>query len=366
MMQELETPCVVVDLKKLKINITEMADLAARNKVELWPMIKTHKSDYILNLQIKNGAKGILVAKLGEAEIMANAGAEQIIMGYPVIGKEKLNRLYRLSKEVKIICSIDSKEAAFMLDDTAMEYGTGFECVIIVDSGLKRLGVSIDELKKLYRDMAHLKGIRVVGAATHGGHVYGALDQENVKKTAREEADTMREAAKILEEEGAVCDFVALGSTPTVKTLDNFNGIKQIRPGNYVFYDALQVALGIVPEERCALTAFATVISVPEPGRAILDIGSKVLGLDAGTHGSSIVKGYGIVKNHPGITIKGLSEELGKLVYDPDKESLVIGQTLEIIPNHACSVVNMVDKLYGVEDGRVVKIIPVSARGMFQ
>jgi D-serine deaminase-like pyridoxal phosphate-dependent protein len=146
----------------------------------------------------------------------------------------------------------------------------------------------------------------------------------------------------------------------------NFTGIKQIRPGNYVFYDAIQVALGIVPAEKCALSVIATVISTPETGRAVIDTGSKILGLDAGAHGCTNIKGYGLVKNNQEIVITGLSEELGRLQFNPQKTKLQVGQRLEIIPNHACTVVNMVDKLYGISGDEPVREIPVTARGMVQ
>lgn len=364
LVKELETPNVIVDLEKLITNIKEMADLAVKYNLELWPMIKTHKSDYILNLQLKHGARGVMVAKLGEAEIMANVGAERIIMAYPIVGEKKLERLYNLSTEIDLICSLDTYEAALALNNKALEKRSIFNCVIIIDSGLKRLGIPVKRVKDFYHLLKDLKGIRIVGVATHGGHVYGASDSAEVQKAAQEEVDSITEAANILEKEGVRCEVVALGSTPTVKTIQNFKRVKQIRPGNYVFYDAIQVALGIVPIERCALSVLGTVISVPEAGRAVMDVGSKILGLDVGAHGNTSIKGYGLIKNHENVIIKGLSEELGKLYYDSEKEELKVGQVLEIIPNHACTVVNMVDKIYGIKGQNVIKEIPVTARGM--
>ncbi|MDI3535413.1 MAG: hypothetical protein PWQ82_1778 [Thermosediminibacterales bacterium] len=364
--KDLETPNVIVDLKKLKTNIREMADIAKKHNVELWPMIKTHKSDYILNLQLKHGAKGILVAKLSEAEMMANAGAERIMIAYPIVGEKKLERLYNLSNEVKVVCSVDTFESASFLNKKALEKNTIFDCMILIDSGLKRLGISVDQVKEFYNRLKALKGIRIAGVATHGGHVYGASDFDEIKEAACEEVNCVTEAAKIIEQEGGNCEFIALGSTPTVKAINDFKKIKQIRPGNYVFYDAIQVALGVVPIERCALSVLGTVISIPEQGRAVIDVGSKVLSSDTGAHGNNRIEGYGLVKNHKSIVINGLSEELGKIYYNPEEDKLKIGQVLEIVPNHACSVVNMVNKIYGVSKNKVIKEIFVTARGLSQ
>jgi len=359
----LETPCLIVDLDKLERNIEEMAQLAEEKQLELWPMIKTHKSAYIVNLQLRHGAKGVLAAKLGEAEKMVEAGVEKVILAYPIIGEEKLNRLVKLTKKAEVYCSFDNLDAAKLLNQKAMEENLTFNCLIIIDSGLKRLGIAVEELGELYKQLKELKGINIVGVATHGGHVYGAVDREGVFKAAKEELEAIQKASELLESFGLELKFSAIGSTPTIKAIEDYKGIKQIRPGNYVFYDAVQVALGVVPADRCALSVLSTVLSVPEVGRAVMDAGSKILCLDAGAHGNDNIKGYGIVKEHPEVLVKGLSEELGRLVYDPAKESLSVGDILEIIPNHACTVVNMVDKLYGVRNGKVETEIEVTARG---
>ncbi|MGV8146191.1 MAG: alanine racemase [Alkaliphilus sp.] len=363
----IETPCVVVDLAKMESNISEMANLAEKHKVELWPMIKTHKSEYIVKEQLKSGAKGILVAKISEAEVLINSGVKRIMLAYPLIGDSKLKRLKELAKSVEVTCSIDSVESAEILSSAAIFNDITFDYVIIVDSGLKRLGVLPTDIESLYESIKNFKGINLVGVATHGGHVYGALNKQDViTASEQEKLAILSSSNKLKEQEGVDLSIIALGSTPTVETLLNFEGVKQIRPGNYVFYDAIQVALGIVPKERCALTVLATVISIPQKGRAIIDAGSKILCLDAGAHGNTSIKGYGIVKNHSGVLVDSLSEELGKLKYDADKYSFKIGQRIEIIPNHACTVTNMVDEVYGIRDEKVEVKIDVSARGLSQ
>lgn len=365
-LQDLETPCLVVDLDKLQNNLAEMQSIANTHGVELWPMIKTHKSTYILKEQLKLGAKGMLAAKLGEAEKLVEAGAERVMLAYPIIGEQKLNRLVKLSKKVEIFCSIDNLEAAKQLNQQGIKEGIQFQCIIIVDTGLRRLGVLPEAVGDFYQKLKSLEALKIVGVATHGGHVYGAVNGEAVQEAANQEIHGILEAAKQLEALGVSCEIIALGSTPTVKALKDFEGVKQIRPGNYVFYDSVQVALGVVPVERCALKVLATVISIPEPGRAIIDAGSKILCLDMGAHGNNLINGYGMVMGIEGAVIKSLSEELGKLFYDPETTTLAVGQQIEIIPNHACTATNMVNRLYGIRNNQVEEIIEVTARGISQ
>ncbi|KAB3529802.1 alanine racemase [Alkaliphilus serpentinus] len=362
--RNLDTPCIVVDLDKLEKNINYMQKLANSHNLELWPMIKTHKSQYIVEEQLKAGAKGILVAKLSEAEKLVAAGVKRVMLAYPIIGENKLERLCKLAKGVEVYCSVDSVEAAIILNEKAKEKDLVFNTIIIVDSGLRRLGIQPHETKGFYNRIKELKNIEIVGVATHGGHVYGATDKTQVDAAAQQEVSSIKNAVNQLEEIGVSCKVAAIGSTPTIKALKDFEGIKQIRPGNYVFHDTVQMALGAATEESCSLSVLATIISIPEGGRAVMDAGSKILCLDAGAHGNDHIKGFGRIKGYPDIVIKGLSEELGRLEYNPERVKLEIGQVIEIIPNHSCTVVNTADKLYGIRNNQLEREIEVTARGM--
>jgi D-serine deaminase-like pyridoxal phosphate-dependent protein len=132
----------------------------------------------------------------------------------------------------------------------------------------------------------------------------------------------------------------ATGSTPTAAHAAASGVVTVLRPGNYVFHDNTQIALGVVPEERCALTVLATVLSRPRPGTLLIEAGSKCLGLDKGAHGTALMSGFGLVKGHPELTVAGLSEEVGKLAVSGDT-AVAVGDKLAVIPNHACSAANL-------------------------
>ncbi|MFS8582530.1 MAG: hypothetical protein FWJ61_06750, partial [Limnochordales bacterium] len=195
----------------------------------------------------------------------------------------------------------------------------------------------------------------------HPGHVYGCSSPEQVEHVAAQETGAVVAAARRLRAAGFTVDTVAVGSTPTARFAARAEGITEIRPGNYVFYDAIQTALGAAAAEDCSLRVLGTVLSRPTPHTAVIDVGSKMLSSDRGAHGLELVRGYGMVVGHPGVVIERVSEELAVLTL-PGDDALDIGDRVQIIPNHACTAANLVDVLVGVRQGVVERTIPVTAR----
>ncbi|MGB9813814.1 MAG: alanine racemase [Thermovenabulum sp.] len=359
---ELPTPASLVDLDKLEKNLREMADLCRENKKQLWPMVKTHKSTQIAKMQLDFGAKGFLVGTIDEAEKLVECGFKEIMYAYPVASKENIERILSLAKNAHVILSFDGKEAASKVEEACSKIGLYIEYLIIIDSGLHRFGVAPEKAPELVTELKEFNHLKFKGIATHPGHVYAKTSIDEVKAVAEEEAQALHIALKYLEKEGFTVDIIATGSTPTAAFAAKDDKINILRPGNYVFYDAIQVALGIVPEERCALTVLATVIAHPREDMIIIDAGSKCFGLDKGAHGVSLTTGYGIVKGHPELIIESLSEEVGK-VRITRNTNVKVGDKIEVIPNHACSCANMTSFLVGHRNGIIEKVLPVDARG---
>lgn len=358
---DLVTPAFLVDLDILEKNIKEAAELARGSGKRLWPMVKTHKSTEIAAMQKAAGAEGFLVGTLFEAERLVEKGFTNVMVAYPVAGKENIGRIVNLAKKARVILSIDCVKAAEQINVALEENGIILEYLIIVDSGLKRFGVLPEDAARLAKELVSYKSLKLIGIATHPGHVYGLGRPEEVKKIAFEEINALKTAAEILEKEGFNLEIIATGSTPTFRHVLEDERINVLRPGNYVFYDSIQVALGVVPFERCAFSVMGTVISNPRPGNLIVDVGSKCLGLDRGAHGISLLKGYGTVVGHPELTLVSLSEEVGKLEVD-GKTSLEVGEKIRIIPNHACAACNMTSYLMGFRGEEVERIIEVDMR----
>lgn len=355
------SPKSIVQLDVLEENIMEIAELCRDNNKELWPMVKTHKSTYIADLQLKYGAVGFLTGTVDEAEKLIDYGIKRIMLAYPVAGKSNIERVITLAKKAKVILSLDGIEAAKQINDILKGHKMFMEYLLVIDSGLHRFGVSSEDALLLANEINELKSLKLIGISTHPGHVYKATNSDEVKLAALDEINALTTVKKELTENGYDIDIVATGSTPTLKYILDCKEINVIRPGNYVFYDNIQTSLGIVDEKRCALTVMAT-ITAHHDDYFVMDAGSKCLGLDKGAHGNSLIKGFGVVKGHPELIIEGLSEEVGKIkILAPT--SLHIGDKINIVPNHSCSAANMTSYLLGVRDNKFEKLIDIDMRG---
>lgn len=360
---DLDTPAVLIDYEKLKKNIESMSSFARQYGIALRPHIKTHKMIELAQWQMQEGAVGITAAKLGEAEVMAGQGIHDILIAYPILGESKLQRLRKLKVMAQVTTVVDGVEQAEALSRFAGEHDTQFDVLLEIDTGLKRCGVLPGEpALQLYQRIHSLPGVRLKGMMTHAGHAYGAGTPNEVLAIARQEGQSMVETAELLRQHGITVNEVSVGATPTVRVSGTISGVTEIRPGNYVFNDMTQVRLGVATHQDCALRVAARIVARPAWDRFIIDAGAKSLALDQGAHGTAGVSGYGYVVDHPELTITRLSEEHG-IVQIAGSTSLVVGDIIEITPNHSCPVVNLTDEVYLVKDGQIVDTWKVAARG---
>ena len=362
-LSHVETPSLLLDYGKLAANMKRMSDFAKKHCVELRPHIKTHKSIEIAKLQLANGAVGITTAKIEEAEVMADAGIKDILIAYPISSPEKIRKVIGLlNRGVDLKISVDSLEQVKLLQKGLENTSHSLEVWIKVDSGLNRCGVEPGKAAlRLAQAILFLSRLRVGGIFTHAGHAYGAASKGEIEEIALAEARAVVESAEECEKAGIPIKVRSVGSTPTFEISGKVEGITEVRPGNAVFYDAIQVGLGVAQHDSCALTVSASVVGVYED-RIVLDAGSKTLCLDKGAHGLDSVKGYGYIPGYPGLTIDRLSEEHGVAVFDK-KPALKLNDKVRIIPNHACTVVNQFDEYTVMEGERVVDTWKVDARG---
>ena len=307
----LTTPCFLLNLDVLEKNINKFQKLADLNNTQLWPMLKTHKSTEIAQMQIKAGAVGVLTGTLDEAEMVAKIGIKKIMLAYPVLGKANIQRIINLKKKAEIYIALDgesgAEEISMMLGEDEINY------LMILDSGLKRFGVNSAEISSMVKKIDRYKNLKFSGICTHTGQVYSVSGVTEVNSIIKTEIYSTELAVQNLKKAGYCCEIVATGTTPTFFEAIKSPYITVSRPGNYVFCDAIQVALGAATIEECSLTVMATIVSNPIDNLFILDCGSKCLGLDKGAHGSSLIEGFGTIKNHPELLIAGLSEEVAKV-----------------------------------------------------
>lgn len=355
----LETPVVAIDLDILDANLRRTAELAARAGVKLRPHIKTHKSAWVAKQQLHYGAIGITVAKLGEAEIMADSGINDILIAYPIIGRGKLERLGKLMQRCKIAVSTDSYEVAKGLSALGESLHIRIPLYIDVNTGLNRCGKEPgEETAALALEIGTLPGIEVMSLMTHAGHVYSAARGQDCLEIAAAEAEALIQTQTLLRKKGMTIPEISVGSTPTSKFIDQLIGVTEMRPGAYVFGDGSQLFTGLIEETECAMKIYATVVSTPRPGTVIIDAGSKTITTDLSLHR----KGYGYIPELPDVVIERLSEEHG-ILRVPDGAELQIGDIVSIIPNHCCTVTNLHDRLAGLRGGSLERWLQVDARG---
>lgn len=358
----LDTPALLIDLDRLEGNIATMADHARGGGVALRPHFKTHKSVAIARRQLAAGASGVTVAKLDEAEALIDAGVDTpILLAFELVGAPKLERALLLAARSRLTLAVDSVDGAMRLAGAAAAAGMVLDVWIEIDSGLARCGVLPAEAPALARAVTGFHALNLTGMFTHAGQSYAAHSVAEVATIAETEAAMVVDAANATRAIGIPVDAVSAGSTPTARFLRGSSGLTEIRPGTYVFFDSLQVALGSAQPEECALTVAATVISRPAPDRVVIDAGSKTLGLDKGAHSSTLLDDYGTVLDVEGALVR-LSEEHGMLRVAPGSP-LAIGDHIRIVPNHVCTVSNLGRRFHGLRNGIVTEIIPLDAAG---
>lgn len=353
-----DTPFIGVDLDVMEQNINKMAELAGEANVKFRPHTKTHKSPYIAHKQIEAGAIGVTVATLGEAEVMADAGINDILIAFPLIGKRKLERFKRLLQRVNAIVSFDDILVAKGINDIGESLQRKLPVYIDIDTGLGRLGRSAEESVSHILEIGKLPYLNIIGLMSHTGHANKKESDEEILKIAIEDASLMEQTRRSLVKKGLLSiREISIGSTVTARFIKEIPYATEMRPGTYVFNDCFVMSAGGITTKDCAVSIFATVISRPSKKRLIIDAGSKTLAADQFWHG-----GHGYIRNHNNLFIKSLSEEHGTVEVRGECD-IAIGDVIQIIPNHVCPAINLADDLYGFRNGNIERVIPVSARG---
>ncbi len=347
------TPALYVDVAVMDANIHAMAALTRDRGVQLRPHAKTHKSPAIADRQTAAGAHGLTVATVSEAETFAMAGHQDLFLAYPLwVDRAKGRRLRELTGLASLTIGCDSAEAANALAAQLSGDREAVRMLIEVDSGQRRSGVLPHEAGELAARIAHT-GLSVAGVFTFPGHGYTPTDRSAV---ARQEADALAGAVASVRDAGLEVSVVSGGSTPTAPDLVE-GAMTEMRPGVYVFGDAQQWELGTTTPDRIALTCLATVVS-HAGGRVVLDSGSKVLGADRAGYAT----GYGRLLDHPDARIVLLSEHHAVVEWHTGPVP-AIGSRVRVVPNHVCAAVNLADELLAVDNGEIVEVWPVAARG---
>ena len=342
--QDLDTPALTIDLNILDKNIRELAESCRKHDISLRVHTKTHKTPEIAHMQLRAGAIGIVCQKLGEAEAMAAAGIQDILIPYNIVGTQKLERLSRLCKGATITVAVDSEITARGISEQMAADGTAIRMLIELDTGGKRCGVpSPDAALELAQKIVAMPGLNFHGIMTYPSH-------ERAKPFLDRTRDLLKEA-------GIPVHTVSGGGTGT-EAVSRAIGCTEARIGSYVFEGLRRINRTDNPPnpDTCAERMIVTVVSTPAPDRIIIDGGQK-------TFTSYPPTPYGYIVEHPDAKIYGMSVEHGHVDVSECSHRFRVGERLSVIPQHQGMTTNLHDRVYAVRNGVVEAIWDVAGRG---
>lgn len=357
--RDIDTPALVIDLDRMERNIGTMATFFQGVAANLRPHVKTHKTPEIALRQIQAGAIGMTCAKVGEAEVMADAGIRDLLIANQIVGSPKIRRLMKVAKQADVMVAVDDPANVVELSEAAQQAHVTLRVLVEVDVGMNRCGVPPGELAvELAKQIDRAKGLVFRGVMGYEGHTV-ILPQKVVRTEAvRAAMKLLTDTAERIRTAGLPVEIVSGGGTGTYDITGAYPGVTEVQAGSYVLMDTTYRGVeGIGGVFDCALTLLTTVVSRPVWDRMIVDIGLKTATRDFG-----LPEVVGV----DGLELLHLSEEHGTLRVRSKNVDLRPGDRIEVIPNHVCTTVNLHDRFYGVRDGKVEATWQIRGRGKSQ
>jgi D-serine deaminase-like pyridoxal phosphate-dependent protein len=343
-LETMKTPGLVLDITKVKRNAETMSRRVKQFGADLRPHIKTHKCIEVARLQTEGHSGAVTVSTLAEARAFSANGFTKITYAVP-IESGKFNEAIAISRDCELSLITDDADVPEQLNDAARQANVKLNLFLKVDCGYHRCGVEPDspEATEIPRRISEASNLRFAGILTHAGHSYNCQTKAEVLALARHERDLMAEFGEALRKEVGAVPIVSIGSTPTITSVDHLDGIDEVRPGNYIFFDAFQAALGSCSFDDCALTVLASVVHRDRGRRkVIIDAGAIALSKDRGPVALNPDCGYGKVLDLAGkdlnLTVSEMSQEHGVMIAKDEHtlDRLKVGARVRVLANHSC------------------------------
>lgn len=351
----IDTPALCIDLDVMEANIARMAALCRRHGVEWRPHSKGHKSPEIARRQLAAGAIGVTCAKLGEAEVMADGGIDDLLIANQIVGRAKHERLVALAGRARPIVAVDHVDQLEPLSTLASAANASVRVLVEVDIGLERCGVlSGEPAVSLAQQIAARPGIELAGIMGYEGHLLTVEDPEQKERQIREALAVLVDTGEQIERAGLPCPIVSAGGTGSYAVTVTCPGVTEVQAGGLIFMDAFYRQKCQVREFDFALTLLTTVVSRPAPDRAIVDAGRKSQNAEIHTP---------FVRERDDIRVTRLSAEHGQLELQPSAYDLRVGDRLEIVPGYGDFTNVLHDEFYVFRDNRLEAIWPLLGRG---
>jgi D-serine deaminase-like pyridoxal phosphate-dependent protein len=349
------TPALILDLPKVRRNLSEMAERMQSLPAALRPHAKIHKSPILGRMQIEFGAIGLTTATVWEAAAMVDAGLSDILVANQVVGPVKAAELARIAGEARVIVTVDSEANAAELGAAASAAGSRIDVLLESDVGLHRAGVRTQEhALSLARAIQSQDGLRLVGLFGYEGHCMLEPDRATRVQKARTAIAQLLELVDEFERRELPTEIVAAGGFGTWDITGANPRVTEIHAGSYIFMDAFH--RNLVPGFDVALTVLATVVS-RSGTMAVIDCGRKSIGIDRIV--PELVGSPGEIRYEHGEHF--VHEEHTALVLDDDAE-LEVGSTVELMPGYSPTTVNLYDMYYVAESDAIVDVWPICAR----
>ncbi|HWQ04311.1 MAG TPA: alanine racemase [Longilinea sp.] len=357
----IEQPVLLLDETRARANIAFMAEKAARNGVRFKPHFKTHQSAEIGAWFRPHGVTAITVSSVDMAEYFARQGWDDITIAFPV-NLRQIARLKALAQRLHLGLLVESVQSASFL---AQHLNASVDVWIKIDVGSGRTGIPFNTPEAIFPILASLKPaskLSVRGLLTHAGHTYGAGSPEEVRRIFRETQQRLATVRAFVQLESQAALEISVGDTPACTLVEDFSGVDEIRPGNFIFYDAEQYLWSTCRADQIAVAVACPVVAVhPERETVIIYGGAIHFNKDFTSYQGrrayglvALLAGTGWSDPLQGAYVSSLSQEHG-LVHLPQPwlSQIRVGDLLVILPAHSCLAVSAL-KRYLTLDGRQI------------
>lgn len=349
----LDTPALVIDLDAMDGNIRRIGDECNARRIDWRPHVKSHASPGIAQRLLEAGAIGVTCAKLGEAEIMADAGVRRILIANQIVGAAKIARLVALARRADVVVVVDSDENLEAIASAGRTQRVRLQVAVEVDIGMMRSGVAPGEAAvALARRASALDGVRFVGFEAWEGHTAGIDDGARKRDAIVTAVGLLTSTADQCRSQGIAVEMVSCGGTATFPTTARIAGITELQAGGGIFGD-LRCREEFNVDFAPALTLVSTVVSRPSPSRVVCDVGNKSL------------NPHPIAPrpvNLSGVTSVRLSAEHATLQLDHGSGRPAVGDRVWFLVGYSDNTILLHDQLYGVRAGVVEVVWDVGAR----
>jgi D-serine deaminase-like pyridoxal phosphate-dependent protein len=362
-LQTLKTPCLILDIERVRKNAKRVSEIALKHNVRLRPHIKTHKCVEVAKIQTAKHNGAVTVSTLAEARAFAKNGFSDFTYAVPIEPGKFAEVIEIVKSGVNLNVITDDAEIPPALNEAAKNAEVKISVFLEIDCGDHRSGIAPNspEVFEIAQFISEASNLSFAGILTHAGHSYEARSIEGIKQIAAEERDIMVKIAEKLRSANIEVPTVSIGSTPTINHIDHLNGIDEVRPGNFIFFDAFQATLGSCAFEDCALTVLAAVVHRGfEQKKIIVDAGAIALSKDRGAVLFDENCGYGRVLdvdgNELGLRIGGVSQEHGVIKVEDEEllQKLKVGSRVRILANHSCLSAAQHTHFNILENGEIV------------